>query len=241
MSMATMFRKLFQGRDRARRRITAVLAAAVVITTLTGPSGTINMGAGKPPVSLSAQKFEADYKTQVTHLRGDVKISQGDISVTADEAQGQATSKDSKSYHWVFTGKVHVRAESQGDLRADRGIVEIVNGALASALVTGSPATFEQTRSTSDRLIKGHAATIDYEVAAGAVKLTGDAFLSDQQNDNDMHSPTIIYNVRDRRIEGDVGGDAGGRVRMRITPKTVPRASTGAASSAAGSGPRGKP
>jgi lipopolysaccharide transport protein LptA len=237
--MAIMFRKLFQRRGRAWRRITAAVAAAVVITTLTAPSGTDNVGLGKAPVTWSARSFDGDYKTHLMHLRGDVKISQGDISVAADEAQ--ATSLDAKTYHWVFTGKVHVRAESQGDLRADRGIVEIVNGALASALVTGSPATFEQTRSTTGRLVKGHAATIDYEVAAGAVKLTGDAWLSDNQNDNDMHSPSITYNVRDRRIEGDVGGDVGGRVRMRITPKTVPRASTGTALGAAGSGPRGNP
>jgi lipopolysaccharide transport protein LptA len=237
--MANIFRKLFQGRDRARRRITAALAAAVVITTLTGPSGTDNVGLGKAPVIWSARTVDGNYETHLMRLRGDVKISQGDISVTADEAQ--ATSLDSKSYHWVFTGKVHVRAESQGDLRADRGIVEIVNGALASALVTGSPADFEQTRSTTGRLVKGHAASIDYQVAAGVVKLTGDAWLSDAQNDNEMHSPTITYNVRDRRIQGDVGGDVGGRVRMRITPKTVPRASTGAAPGAAGSGPGGNP
>jgi lipopolysaccharide transport protein LptA len=238
--MAAMFRNLCQWRDRARRTA-AALAAAGVITTLTAPSGTVNVGLGKAPVIWSARTFDGDYKTQLTHLRGDVKISQGDISVTADEAQGHATSQDAKSYHWVFTGNVHVRAESQGDLLADRGTVEIVNGALASALVSGSPATFEQTRSTSGRLIKGHAATIDYQVAAGTVKLTGDAWLSDAQNDNDMHSPAITYNVRTRRIEGDVGGDAGARVRMRITPRNAPRASTGAAAGAAGSGPGGKP
>ena len=57
-----------------------------------------------------------------------------------------ATSQDFKNSHWVFTGNVHVRAESQGDLRADRATVEIVNGALASAFVSGSPAQFQQTR-----------------------------------------------------------------------------------------------
>jgi lipopolysaccharide transport protein LptA len=217
------------------------LAAAVVITTLTAPSGTLNVGLGKAPVNWSAQKFDGDYMTHLMHLRGDVKISQGDISVTADEAQAQATSQDAKSSRWVFTGKVHVRAESQGDLHADRGVVEIANGVLASALVTGAPATFEQTHSTTGRLIKGHAATIDYQVGAGTVKLSGEAFLSDDQNANDMHSPSITYNVRTRRIEGDVGSEPGGRVRMRITPKSGPGARTGAASGATGSGPGAKP
>ena len=66
----------------------------------------------------------------------------------------------------MFTGKVHVRAESQGDLHSDHATLEIINGELASALVTGSPAQFEQTRSTTGRLVKGHATTIDYDVAA---------------------------------------------------------------------------
>ena len=93
------------------------------------------------------------------------------MSVAADDAEAATTSEDSRNQHWVFTGNVHVRAETQGDLRADRATVEITNGALASADVSGSPAQFEQTRVTAGRLVKGHAAGIHYDVAAATIKL----------------------------------------------------------------------
>jgi lipopolysaccharide transport protein LptA len=122
----------------------------------------------------------------------------------------------------VFIGKVHVRSESQGDLQGDRATVEIVQGELASAVLTGSPAQFEQTRSKSDRLVKGHATTIDYEVAAGTVQLTGDAWLSDAQNDNEMRDTSITYNIRNRSLASGGNVPAGGRVHLKIQPKADP-------------------
>ena len=198
------------------RRLALGLAAAVL---LTGAKGTINPGQGKQPINWEARSFALDYQTHLMHLRGDVKISQGEISVAADEAEATSQSKDSRSSHWVFTGNVHVRAESQGDLRSDRATVEIVNNELASALVTGSPAQFEQTRSTTGQLVKGHATTIDYDVTGGIVKLTGDAWLTDDHNDNDIKAPSITYNVRDRQIKGESASVPGGRVHMVIVPK----------------------
>src|ERR1700722_20082974 len=121
-----------------------VLATAAAIGLLTGASGSLTAGKDRPPIIWEAHSFSLDTDTHLIHLRGDVKISQknpspqGEISIEADEAQATSTSKDSKNSHWVFTGKVHVRAESQGDLHSDHATLEILNGELASALVTGS-------------------------------------------------------------------------------------------------------
>jgi len=212
MFMATLFSE----------RLAAGLAAAAAIAMLTGASGTLQGGVGKDPVRWVARSWDLDYKTRVTHLHGEVKISQGEMSVAADEAEATATSADSRNSHWVFTGNVHVRAERQGELHADRATVEITDGALASANVTGSPAQFEQTRATSERLVKGHAAAISYDVAAATVQLNGEAWLSDERNNNEMRSPSITYNMRDRQIAGDVGPAPGGRVKTTIVPKSVP-------------------
>jgi len=233
MSMAIRFPEIFGRCNRVGRRVTLGLTVAAGLPFLTGASGTVPAGGlGKTPVSWEAQSWDFDYNTRVMHLHNDVKISQGEMSVAADEAVANTASEKSRNSHWVFTGNVHVRAESQGDLHADRATVEIINGVLVSAFVTGSPAQFQQTRSTTDRLVKGHAATINYDVAAATVKLTGDAagdaWLSEDNSDNAIHSPSITYNVRARRIEGDAGSAAGGRVHMTITPK-------------AGSGPEKKP
>jgi lipopolysaccharide transport protein LptA len=215
--------------------LTRVLAAAVAVALLTGAGdkaqitrGSLTAGQGKPPINWEARSASLDYETHLIHLRGDVKISQknpapqGEISIEADEAQATSTSKDSKSQHWVFTGKVHVRAESQGDLHSDHATLEISNGELASALVTGSPAQFEQTRSSNGRLVRGHAATINYDVATATVKLTGDAWLTDDHNENDMKAPSITYNVRDRQIQGESDKSPSSHVHMTILPRPDP-------------------
>ena len=173
-------------------------------------------------------------KTNVMHLSGDVKISQGDISVAADAAEAtimvdseNSHKSDSKNSHWVFTGNVHVRAESQGDLLADRATVEIIKSALASAHATGSPAQFEQTHAKNGDLAKGHSNSADYDVGAGTVTLTGDAVLTLSDGQNIMKAPSITYNVRDRQIEGAGDSATGERGHMTITPKSGHDANAG--------------
>jgi len=228
--MAISFAELFRARKTAAWRLLLESAAVAAIAALSSAKGAgspervdCTIGAGPGKITCSARTFSMDYKTHLMHMNGEVKIARGDLSVAADEAQASSSSEDFKNSHWIFTGNVHVRTESQGDLHADRATVEITDGALASADVSGSPAQFEQTRVTSGRLVKGHAATIHYEVAAATVKLAGDAMLSDVRNDNDgVHGPNIAYNIREQRIVADSGGVPGGRVNMTVTPKKEP-------------------
>lgn len=201
-------------------------AAAVVLVSSSAhasdllATGTISAGAGKPPVRYQCEHAQMDYRGTVLHLHGNVKIWQGDISIEAEEADGRGENHEFKDSHWAFSGKVHVRSESQGDLRADHGTVEIKTGQLNSALVSGTPALFEQTRPTGGWLAKGHATSIDYEVTAATVTLSGDAALKDDQNGVDLHGPTIAYNVRDMALEAD--GAPGVRARETITPGSGP-------------------
>lgn len=248
--MATLFP---ERRARGQRLGLGFAVALAAIAVLTGASSKgAATTANRCKIDVESGPTEMDYQTHLINLRGGVKITQSaqrpedravcDASVAADSAQ--ATGIDFNNSKWVFTGKVHIQAQSQGELHADQASVEFSNNVLARAVVAGSPAQFEQTRSTAGRLVKGEAATIDYEVAAGIIKLMGDktigaAWLSDDHNDNDIHSATIIYNIRDKRLEGDAGPAPGGRVHMTITPKADLGASAGAP--AAGSGPGKKP
>jgi lipopolysaccharide export system protein LptA len=228
--MAILSVEFIRARKSAPSRLLLELAAIAAIAALGSAKGAgspervdCTIGAGPGKVTCSARTFSMDYKTHLMHMNGDVKVARGDLSVAADEAQASSSSQDFKNSHWVFTGNVHVRTESQGDLHADRATVEITNGALGSADVSGSPAQFEQTRVTSGRLVKGHAATIHYDVAAATVKLTGDAMLNDVRNDNDgVHGQNIAYNIREQRIVADSSGVPGGRVNMTVTPKKEP-------------------
>ena len=118
-----------------------------------------------------------DYKTHLMHLSGNVKISQGDISIAADAAE--ATNMESRDSHWVFTGNVHMRAESQGDLRADHATVEITQPVSSPAPSSAvHPRSSSRPAPSGGSPARGHASTIDYNVAAGTVKLTGDALLN---------------------------------------------------------------
>jgi lipopolysaccharide transport protein LptA len=201
------------------------LAAAAAIAVLTGAGGgrmvscTVSAGPGKEPVTCSARTVDLDRKTNRMHLSGDVKISQGDISVAADAAEATLMA-DSKNSHWVFTGNVHVRAEREGDLRADSATVEIINSALASAHATGSPAQFEQTHAKNGDLAKGHSNTADYDVVAGTVTLTGDAVLTLSEGQNVWRGPSVTYNVREQNIQLTSDSTAGKRPHMTLTPKS---------------------
>jgi lipopolysaccharide transport protein LptA len=212
----------------AGRRVTLGAAAIAAIAVLTGATSSGTIGEGADKITWSAKNWAVNYKTNVMHLSGDVKIVRGvrdDLSVAADEAEATGTSRDFKNSHWVFTGKVHVRTESQGDLHADRTTLEIINGALASAHATGSPAQFEQTQSKNGSLAKGHANTADYDVLAGTVKLTGTPWLSYGNGQNIVSAASITYNVRDQEIEGN--GESGERAKLTVTPKSDTNAGTG--------------
>jgi lipopolysaccharide transport protein LptA len=184
------------------------------------------------PISVESGPAEMDYQTHLINMRGGVKISRCDVSVSADTAQ--ATGLDFNNSKWVFTGKVHVRTESQGDLHADRASVEFSNNELARAVVTGTPAQFEQAQSAAGIPATGHAGTIDYDVRAGTVRLTGDAWLA--RGDSKMDAPTITYNVRAKQIEGENAAVPGSRVHMTIVPRSDPGSGPAPPASAAHDG-----
>ncbi len=161
------------------RRIGLISAAgAAAILLLSGASTPDKSPQCK--IDVDSGSTDVDYQTHLLNLRGGVTISVSarrpqdfaacDLSVSADSAQ--ATGLDFNNSKWVFTGKVHVRTQSQGELHSDRASVQFSNNLLARAIVTGSPAQFAQTPSTSGTPAKGHATGIDYDVAAGTIKLT---------------------------------------------------------------------
>jgi lipopolysaccharide transport protein LptA len=210
--------KLFPERLHRGLRAGAAVAAAL----LGGLAGAANTAKddktdrSKVPIILDAGSTDIDSKSHLIYLRRGVKITQGDISVSADDAQ--ATGLDFNNTKWIFTGKVHIRAESQGDLHSDKANVDFTNNVLTRANVTGSPAQFEQTQSTTGTLAKGHASNIDYDVVAGTITLRGDAWLFD--GPQKMDAPSITYNVREKHLQGESAATPGGpRVHMTIAPK----------------------
>jgi lipopolysaccharide export system protein LptA len=168
-------------------------------------------------ISLDAQSSELDYKNNnlVFHK---VRIAQGTMSVAADQAQ--ATGLDFENARWVFRGNVKITMD-QGQLAADEAEVIFAKKLLAKAIVNGKPASFEQPIAKTGKLARGHADSIEYDVAKGVVHLSKSAWLSDGQNE--IRGESLKYNVLAQNIVAEGSDQGSQRVHIIITPPASPK------------------
>ena len=166
----------------------------------------------RDPIHLDAQSFELDYGNNVV-VYHKVKISQGAMSVASDQAR--ATGLDFENSHWVFQGNVRIVID-QGEMASDQADVTFVKKLLATALVTGKPASFTQNNAAIGKPVQGHADTIDYNVGKNVVRLSGGAWLSDGQNE--IRGESLKYNVLDRKMVAEAADQNSQRVHITITP-----------------------
>jgi lipopolysaccharide transport protein LptA len=174
---------------------------------------------GQEPISVEAASWQGDYKTN-SFVLNQVVITQGTMRLRADRAHasGLSSGLDFANSRWTFDGNVRIDGVRNGNLRSDQAVVEFSDNRIARATITGKPATFEQQRANSDQVARGHADEIVWDVGAGTVRLTDDAWLSDGLNE--ISGPVLVYNVREQRVEAS-GSTAtgGGRVHIVITPQ----------------------
>ena len=173
------------------------------------------------PIHWEAARVEIDYRTQGLILIGDVRITQGDLSIRADHAEARGSGDSFQNSHWVFVGNVQMRgqqAASRGVLSSDRAVIDFRNSQLFHAVATGQPAHFEQTASDSGVLARARADTIDYEVPAATLRLTTDAWLL--YGTTEVTAPTVVYNIEQQKMEGASGGPNGERVHITIVPQS---------------------
>jgi lipopolysaccharide transport protein LptA len=153
------------------------------------------------------------------HLK-DVTITYGKMTVRADRAL--ATARDFKNSRWTFAGNVRINADPRGNLRSDEAVVEFEDNQLKRATATGAPAEFDQKRTDSDVVARGHANQIVYEVAAGTVRLSNDAWITDGKND-DIRGPVIVYSLREEHVEATTSPGTESRVHVTIAPNEAPK------------------
>ncbi len=150
------------------------------------------------------------------------------ININADAFAG---SQDSGRI--TFTGKVQM---DQGTFHADgaqaTGYTDPNDHSQWQRVVlTGTPAHFQQTQDNGT-LVHGQAQTLDYQVSANTVILTGDASVV-QQGRGAFHGEHLTYNTDTGAIQGSA--TAGGRVHITLQPRTpaaaptAPRPATSAA------------
>lgn len=169
------------------------------------------------PIEVNADSADVDYKSNTTSWRN-VVISQCDIRVEAKRAS--AIGLNSASTRWTFEGDVRINVERRGTLRSKQAVVDVQNDQIAKATITGSPAEFEQRSAETNITTRGHAGEIVYEVGAGTVRLTDDAWIS--HGTTDMKGSSFLYNIRDEKVQAASQPGANSRVHIRITPKQKP-------------------
>jgi lipopolysaccharide transport protein LptA len=168
-------------------------------------------------ILLDAQSFEMDLKTNNLIYRK-VRISQGNMSVSADQAQGTGLNFDNS--RWVFRGTVRITMD-QGQLTSDEAEITFAKKLLSKAIVNGKPAAFEQRIAKTGKLAQGRADTIDYDVTKGVVRLSKNAWLSDGQNE--IRGESLKYNVLAQNIVAEASEQGSQRVHIIITPPANPK------------------
>jgi lipopolysaccharide transport protein LptA len=176
------------------------------------------------PIKVDAASSEVDYKTNTVVFK-DVTISQGPTKVQADHAH--ATGLDFANSKWSFDGNVRIDAEPRGNLRSDTAVVEFRDNHIARATITGKPAQFEQKRPGTEQVAHGHADQIVYDMDAGTVTLSNDAWLSN--GGNEISGPQLIYNVKEQAVKAATAPGTNERIHITI----------GGADAAKGQAPKG--
>lgn len=161
------------------------------------------------PIDLDAASSEFDRRNNRLVFRT-LHITQGTLSIKADVAE--ATRLDFENSRWLFKGNVVI--ENQGTtVWCDDAELVFLGHELRAATLTGTPARFEQPRA-GGRRTEGRAGAIDYNVTAGTVRLTRNAWLSDGANE--VSGERISYDLRREYVTADA--ESGGQVHMKINP-----------------------
>jgi lipopolysaccharide transport protein LptA len=168
-------------------------------------------------IVLDAQSSEMDYKNNNLIFRK-VRITQGNMSVAADQAQ--ATGLDFENSHWVFRGTVKITMD-EAQLTSDEAEITFAKKLLSKATVNGKPAAFEQRIAKTGKLAQGHADSIDYDVTKGLVHLSKNAWLSD--GEREIQGESLKYNVLAQTIIAEASEQGSQRVHIIITPPANPK------------------
>ena len=192
----------------ADSNLKAVALAALALQTSVAPAAHVEQQA----IQIEAQSSEMDFKNN-NLIYKKVRISQGNSSVAADQAQGSGLNFDNS--HWVFRGNVKI-AMDQGQLSSDQADITFANKLLSKAVVNGKPAAFEQHMVKTGKLVQGHADSIDYDVIKGVVHFSKNAWLSDGQNE--IRGESLRYNILAQSVAAEAAEQNSQRVHIIITP-----------------------
>jgi lipopolysaccharide export system protein LptA len=163
------------------------------------------------PIELEADSSDIDRKNNrlIFHK---VHIKQGELSISADEAQG--SNLEFAEAEWVFSGAVQITSAGTR-LEAKQATLSFVGHRLRRANLEGTPVAFQQTRPQAQAPTVGHATRVEYDFDKQVIKLSGEAWLSEGQNE--ITGDSITYEIGAERVIAGAE-EHGDRVRITIVP-----------------------
>ena len=186
-----------------------------------------NAGAAAAPaltlqgaIKFDADVVDSDLRNDSHVLGGNVRVTQGVMFIEAERATANAL--QSPRSRWTFERAVHIQT-ADADLKSSTATAAFVDGKIATAVVKGAPAYFEQRRGPADKLVRGRAGVIDYDVNKGIVRLSDRVSFS--YAGNEFRGNVVVYNIRDERVTVNPAGEEKGRVNITIKPRTVEKKS----------------
>ena len=162
------------------------------------------------PITIDAESTEFDYDKNSLVFRG-LRLDQGNLGIRADLAETAELDFDDGT--WKFSGNVIVEADGTRLYCADAEL-RFVSHQLESAVLTGTPARFEQAVVDTNTVNSGEAKTISYLLSGGTLQLAGNARFSNGVNA--ISGELITYDLTAQRLTAGAGDS--GPVKILIDP-----------------------
>jgi lipopolysaccharide transport protein LptA len=164
-------------------------------------------------ILLEAASSDFDRRGEKLLFR-DVRIQQGDIVITAAEAETRDL--EFSSGEWEFRGNARIDGP-MGSIEADRATIGFSNHQLQFAVAEGAPARFARTMPGPEaRRVDGTANRISYDLAQGELSLQGQARLTDGVRE--ASGARLVYRIAEDRLIASADEEGTERVRIVITP-----------------------
>jgi lipopolysaccharide export system protein LptA len=188
--------------------------SAVAVAILASPGTHAAATRPQQSIVLDAQSLDGSFDNVVFRK---VRITQGGMSIAADQGQGTSKSKnvDFDNSLWVFRGNVKINVD-QGQLTSDEAQITFYKQQLTKAVANGNPAAFEERVMKSGKLAHGTADSIDYDAGKGIVSLLNNAYLSDGQIE--VRGGTLKYNLLSQTIVAEPTDQGSQRVHIVVPP-----------------------
>jgi lipopolysaccharide transport protein LptA len=190
----------------------AGLLCLLPASLLLSPPGNAQINDLRTDVVIDAEQTSYDGKTSMLQFTG-LRLTQGNIGIEADVAH--ASRMDFDDSVWQFSGNV-VFDVDEGHVECDSADLKFANFELQLATIEGSPATFEFKRDGAEQTTFARANKLHYDVAAGVIEFSGDATIT--EGGNQISSESLVYDIKERRINAVATGDGSDRVKVIYTP-----------------------